>query len=65
VRNRRVGPGSIGSSATIGIVFHHKITDQGLHTLAIMISISVVSQLMTVADRQLRARPPAGVKDAP
>ena len=65
MRNRRVGPGSIGSSAIIGIVFDHKITDQGPHTLAIIrSSISVVSLLMTVADRQLRIRPPARVKDS-
>jgi hypothetical protein len=61
VPNRRVGPGSIGSSAIIGIVFDHKITDRGLHTLAIIVSsISVVSLLMTVADRQLRTRPRPG-----
>jgi hypothetical protein len=41
------------------------ITDQGLHTLAIMISISVVNQLMTFGGHHLRTRPPAGVKDSP
>ena len=64
MRNRRVGPGSIGSSALIGIVFRRKTTDQRLHPLAIvMISISVVSLLMTVADRQLRTAP-VWVKDS-
>lgn len=46
--------GSIASSAVIGIVFHTKVTDNGMHTIAIiMIIISAIALLITVADRRL------------
>lgn len=47
--------GSIASSAVIAIVFHTKVTDNGMHTIAIiMIAVSALALLITVADRQLR-----------
>jgi MFS family permease len=49
--------GSIGSSAITGIVFHTQVTDQGLHLIGwIMVGVSVVLILMTVADRTLRTK---------
>jgi MFS family permease len=49
--------GSIGSSAIISVVFQRTVTDPGLHTIAlIMIGLSAVAVIMTVADRRLRGR---------
>jgi len=46
--------GSIGSSALTGIVFGTRVDDAGLHTIAILlISLSALVLLMTVADRKL------------
>lgn len=46
--------GSIASSALISIVFHTKVTDHGLHTIAwIMVAVSAAGLLMVVADRQI------------
>jgi len=46
--------GSIGSSALTGIVFGSKVDDAGLHTIAIiLISVSALVLLLTVADRKL------------
>jgi MFS family permease len=46
--------GSIGSSALTGIVFNANVNDAGLHTIAIiLILVSVLVLLMTVADRKL------------
>jgi MFS family permease len=53
--------GSIASSAIISIGFHQSVTDHGLHGIAvIMIAASVVTLLLTLADRRLRtpAAPP-------
>jgi nicotinamidase-related amidase/predicted MFS family arabinose efflux permease len=53
--------GSIASSAIIGIVFHKSVTDHGLHVIAIiMIAVSAVALLITLADRRLRTPAPAG-----
>jgi MFS family permease len=55
--------GSIASSAIIAITFHADVSDHGLHVTAlIMIAVSVLSLLLTVADRQLmrQARAPHG-----
>ena len=47
--------GSIASSAIISIAFHRSVTDHGLHSIAaIMIAVSVLGLLLTVADRRLR-----------
>jgi MFS family permease len=49
--------GSIASSAIISIVFHKSVTDHGLHVIAvIMIGVSAVALLLTVADRRLRTQ---------
>jgi MFS family permease len=46
--------GSIGSSAIISVTFHKSVTDHGLHTVAaIMIGVSIVALLFTLADRRL------------
>ena len=46
--------GSIDSSALIGIVFRTSVTDHGLHVIAlIMVAVSAVALVLTVADRQL------------
>ena len=51
--------GSIGSSALTGIVFSTEVNDAGLHTIAmILISVSVLVLLMTVADRKLASSKP-------
>jgi len=48
--------GSIASSAIIAIVFRTHVSDHGLHVIAIvMIAVSVVALLLTVADRRLMA----------
>jgi sugar phosphate permease len=55
--------GSIASSAITGIVFHHRVSDHGVHLIAwIMIGISLGLTALTLADRTLRSRPdqPAG-----
>ncbi|MFL0197818.1 MFS transporter [Clostridium sp. WILCCON 0269] len=47
--------GSIASSALIGIVFHTKVADSGLHLIAIMmIVISGIALLITISDRWLK-----------
>lgn len=47
--------GSIASSALIGIVFHTKVSDTGMHRIAIMmIAVSVIALIMTIADRRLK-----------
>ncbi len=47
--------GSIASSALISITFRTSVTDHGLHVIAvIMIAVSAVTLLMTLADRRLR-----------
>lgn len=47
--------GSIASSALIGIVFRTKVSDSGLHHIAvIMIAVSVMALVMTSADRRLK-----------
>jgi MFS family permease len=47
--------GSIAASAITGIVFHTSVSDHGVHLIAwIMVGVSVVVVLMTVADRTLR-----------
>jgi MFS family permease len=49
--------GSIAASAVTGIVFHTRVTDHGVHTIAwIMIGVSLVVVAMTLADRTLRTR---------
>lgn len=48
--------GSIASSAIIGIMFHQKVTDAGMHHIAMMmIVVSIIALVMTIADRQLSA----------
>jgi hypothetical protein len=52
--------GSIASSAITGMVFHHQVTDHGIHLIAwIMIGISLVLTVLTLADRTLRTHPAA------
>lgn len=49
--------GSIASSAITGIVFHHRVSDHGIHLIAwIMIGISLGLTVLTLADRSLRGR---------
>lgn len=49
--------GSIAASAITGVVFHSQVSDDGVHLIAwIMVGVSVVLVLMTVADRTLRTR---------
>jgi MFS family permease len=64
--------GSIASSAIISIVFHTNVSDHGLHVIAIiMIAISIVALVLTLADRQLMSlpstqrHPPAGPASDP
>jgi len=46
--------GSIASSTLTSIVFHHSVTDGGLHVIAlVLVGTSALLLLMTVADRQL------------
>jgi MFS family permease len=46
--------GSIASSAIISMVFRTSVTDHGLHVIAlVMIAVSAVALLITVADKQL------------
>lgn len=47
--------GSIASSAMIGIIFRTKVSDGGLHHIAIvMTTISAIALIMTIADRRLK-----------
>lgn len=47
--------GSIASSAIIGIVFHTKVADSGMHTIAlIMIAVSVIALFITLTDSRIR-----------
>ncbi|MGW3513325.1 MFS transporter [Streptomyces sp. NPDC000994] len=47
--------GSIGASAVTGLVFHHNVTDHGVHQIAwIMTAVSLVLGALTLADRTLR-----------
>jgi MFS family permease len=62
--------GSIASSAIISIVFHANVSDHGLHVIAIiMIAVSIVALVLTLADRQLMSsastRRPAAAQPAP
>jgi MFS family permease len=53
--------GSIASSAIISIVFHSRVTDHGLHTIAVtMIAASAAGLLLVLADRSLRGQTPDG-----
>jgi sugar phosphate permease len=48
--------GSIASSAITGIVFHAGVSGHGLHTIGwIMVGVSAVLVLVTLADRTLRS----------
>ncbi|OPG09461.1 MFS transporter [Microbispora sp. GKU 823] len=50
--------GSIASSAITGIVFHHQVSNDGIHLIAwIMIGVSLGLTLLTLADRTLRTLP--------
>ncbi|MCE0764153.1 MFS transporter [Pseudonocardia kujensis] len=50
--------GSIASSAITGMVFHHQVSDHGIHLIAwIMIGISLGLTLLTLTDRTLRTHP--------
>ncbi|MCH3965530.1 MAG: MFS transporter [Clostridium sp.] len=47
--------GSIASSALVGIVFHTKVADSGLHLIAvIMIIVSGIALLITISDRTIK-----------
>ncbi|MBU3059949.1 MFS transporter [Nocardia sp. NEAU-G5] len=47
--------GSIGASAVTGLVFHHNVTDHGVHQTGwIMTAASVLLVALTLADRTLR-----------
>jgi MFS family permease len=49
--------GSIASSALIGILFHKKVSDTGMHHIAmIMVVASAIALIMTLADRRLRVK---------
>jgi MFS family permease len=49
--------GSIGSSSIISIVFHKSVTDHDLHVIAIiMIAVSALALVMTLADRRIRTQ---------
>jgi MFS family permease len=52
--------GSMASSAITGIVFHAEVSDQGVHVIAwIMIGVSAVLTVITLADRTLCKQPTA------
>jgi sugar phosphate permease len=56
--------GSIASSAIIAMVFRTHVSDHGLHVIAIiMIAVSAVALLLTLADRQLMS--PASTRRHP
>jgi sugar phosphate permease len=47
--------GSIASSAITGIVFHAGVSDHGLHIIGwIMVGVSAILVLVSLADRTLR-----------
>ncbi|WP_433425395.1 MFS transporter [Microtetraspora malaysiensis] len=47
--------GSIGASAVTGLVFHHNVTNHGVHRIGwIMTAVSLVLAALTLADRTLR-----------
>lgn len=47
--------GSIASSAITGIVFHHSVSDSGVHLIAlIMIGVSIAAVALPILDRGLR-----------
>lgn len=49
--------GSIASAAIIGITFHTRVSDAGLHQISlIMVGLGIVLVAMTVLDRTLEAR---------
>jgi MFS family permease len=49
--------GSIASSGIIAVVFRTSVSDHGLHTIAIiMITVSFVAMVITLADRHLMAQ---------
>jgi MFS family permease len=53
--------GSIASSAIIAITFHSGVSDQGLHSIAlIMVVVSAVALALTLADRHLMRQSKAG-----
>jgi MFS family permease len=53
--------GSIASSAIIAITFHAGVSDHGLHVIAlIMVAVSALVLLLTVADRHLMRQAKAG-----
>ncbi|MFB6784568.1 MFS transporter [Streptomyces sp. NPDC056352] len=46
--------GSIGASAVTGLVFHHNVTDHGVHQIGwIMTAVSLVLVALTLADRTM------------
>jgi hypothetical protein len=48
--------GSIASSAVSGVVFHDRVSDGGVHIIAvIMIGTSVVAVALSTFDRRLRS----------
>jgi MFS family permease len=52
--------GSIASAAITSIVFHARVSDAGLHDMAlILVGVAAVVLLMTLLDRQLPRRPKA------
>jgi MFS family permease len=53
--------GSIASSAIISIAFRSSVSDHGLHVIAlIMVAVSAVALVITLADRRLMALPSVG-----
>ena len=53
--------GSIASSAILSITFHNGVSDHGLHIIAVvMIAVSALSVVLTVADRHLMRTKSAG-----
>jgi MFS family permease len=47
--------GSIASSTITGIVFHHQVTDSGMHVLGlVLVGVSIVVLVLTVLDRSLK-----------
>lgn len=62
-----VGVLFLGSATSVaGIVFHGGVSDHGLHIIAwIMVGVSAVLVLVSLADRTLRRPDPAGTGAAP
>jgi MFS family permease len=53
--------GSIASSAILSITFHNGVSDHGLHVIAVvMITVSALSAILTIADRRLMRTKSAG-----